>query len=302
MRKIAVAGGTGFVGKALVKSLLQHNYQIVIISRNKATVRHFFAEHVTALTWDATDAEVKNKLTECHVIINLAGENISAKRWNHAFQTKLKSNRMNIATQLTQWLSLLAKKPRVFVASALSVYGIYPGTSHIYCETDKTHNNSFLSDVALTLESAYQPLVNSGHQVCFLRFGLVMDSSGGVLKQLILPTKLGLSTVMGSGKQPWSWIGRKDLVNAILLLIKTKPLQSAYNCVNPHYKSQKAFINELAKTLHRPRMLWIPGFILKLMLGRQMATELLLSGTAAIPKNLLDMPFDFQQNEFKQLL
>jgi uncharacterized protein len=295
MNKIAVAGGTGFVGQALVKQLRADGYHVVVISRDERSVYRCFSDQVVALTWKADDDEVQKKLLGCCAIINLAGENISAERWTDDFKATLTSSRMNAAKTLTHWVSLLKNKPRVFVGSAVSAYGIYPQIRNVHTEKSKLQQNSFLSALTISQESSYANLSRAGVSVHFLRFGLVMAPSGGVLKQLLLPTKLCLGAVMGSGNQPWSWIGLDDLIRSISFLLTQKNLQPSYNCVNQSGATQKEVVDMLAYALKRPRIFRVPGFILKIMLGKQMALELLLSGTSATPDNLIAAGFVFQQ-------
>jgi uncharacterized protein (TIGR01777 family) len=299
---IAVAGGTGFVGQALVKALLKKNIKVLIISRDESKVRACFADKVGFLAWDASDDQIISKFKGCQTIVNLAGENISAQRWSKAFKGLLISSRINAAKRLAYYCSLLAHKPRLFVASAVSVYGIYSQIQKIYTEQDNTQKNSFLSELALSLESAYADFSARGVSVHFLRLGLVMAPSGGVLKQLLLPTKLCLGAVMGSGNQPWSWIGREDLIRAILFLLEKDKLKPSYNCVNESSATQKEVVNMLAHALNRPRLLAVPAFMLRTILGPTMATELLLSGTGAIPENLISAGFVFHQSSLAEVI
>ncbi len=299
---IIIAGGTGFVGQAVVKYCLDRGDSVTIISRSNDKVQKLFGLTVDFISWNTDDAEMKKQLESADAFLNLAGANISTKRWSQVFKQQLLNSRLDSAAKICHWFSLCDQKPLLLIASALSAYGIYPNISDIYQETDDTCDNSFLSHIALSLEQAYQPLLDTHCNVSFLRFSLVMHHSGGVLQKLITPTKLGFASIIGTGQQAWPWVSRHDLVCAILHIIEHNAPHQIYNCVNENTMTQADFSRDLAKALSRPFWLKVPALIPRIMFGKQMANELILSGTASQPDNLRQLGFKFVGTQIQDTL
>lgn len=293
---ILIAGGTGFVGTALIQRLLKEHHQVTVLGRSLAKIKSRFPE-LTAITWDKLQT---TDLKYFDLIINLAGENIGEKRWTSALKQKIIHSRVDSTEQLARCCAKLGSRaPRLLNASAIGIYGLhehYPEQRQPVDETDSIdleHPRDFLSEVGIAWEQALQPALDAGVPTTILRFGVVLDKKAGVLKKLLPSVKMGLAAVIGQGLQGFSWIHLEDLIAAILFIIAHPELAGPINCTSPHPVSQGEFIHQLAQVYKRPCFLKLPAFIFKTLLG-EMAEELMIKGQKVYPSRLLAADFQFR--------
>jgi uncharacterized protein len=126
-----------------------------------------------------------------------------------------------------------------------------------------------------------------------LRFGVVLAREGGALARMLPLFKLGLGGRLGHGRQWMPWISREDVGRAILHVLAHPRCEGAYNVTAPEPVSNAEFTRELSRALHRPALLPVPAWALRIALGR-MADDALLASTRAIPDRLTQDGFAFQ--------
>ncbi|STY31768.1 nucleoside-diphosphate sugar epimerase [Legionella wadsworthii] len=294
--KIIVAGGTGFLGQILVPELLKAGHEIYVIGRHEERIYKIFANTVHACTWDTLNSLDTN---EFEAIINLAGKNITDHRWSSKIKEKLLRSRIDTTNQLVRWGLKAVKKPHLYNASAVGIYGLQKQLEEdeiVFNETTApidSPNTSFANQLVTQWEQTAKKGFEMGMPVTLMRFGVVLKRGEGMLKKLELPAQYGMGAVMGSGQQPLAWIDSDDLVNAIQFLISHPEITGPVNLVAPQYVSQKTFTKILAQVLKKPAFLWLPSWVIKLLLGK-MGEELLLSGQTVVPQRLIEYQFDFQ--------
>lgn len=294
--KIIVAGGTGFVGQILVPELLKAGHEIYVIGRQEERINEIFANTVHSSTWDTLNALDPN---EFDAIINLAGKNITDHRWSSKIKEKLLRSRIDTTNQLVRWGLKAAKKPHLYNASAVGIYGLQKQLEEeqiVFNETTPpidSPNTSFANLLVTQWEQTAKKGFEMGMPVTLMRFGVVLKRGEGMLKKLELPAQYGMGAIMGSGQQPLAWIDSDDLVNAIQFLISHPEITGPVNLVAPQYVSQKTFTKILAQVLKKPVFLWLPAWVIKLLFGK-MGKELLLSGQTVVPQRLVEYQFDFQ--------
>lgn len=285
---ILIAGGTGFIGQALVKHLYNsHNgYNLTILTRNNSKASKVFQKYsdIDYITWAELESD-KDKAEELifpyDIIINLCGLSIGERRWSEKFKQQVISSRVEptrlLADTCAQVASKYGKNIALYNASAIGIYGLSNPTE-IYTEDSSIRPpQDFLSQVGFAWEKAALNAVANNVRVVFMRFGVVLDISGGALKKMALPFKFGLGGKVGSGKQPFSWIALDDLVRIIEVLIQDQKISGPINLVAPEIVSQEQLAQNLARYLHRPCFMPLPSFMVKLIFG-QMGNELLLQG------------------------
>lgn len=290
--KLLIAGGTGFVGQALVNEL-QNRHQITVLSRNSNKAFKIFS-NIATVEW--TDENLKNIVEDVDVVINLVGENIGSRRWSNSVKSEIITSRTKSTNKLCNIIESIdkEKRPRLFNASAIGIYGLQSNIemqqSNIYTEDSNLPSppTDFLSEVGQEWES---PLNKSKNiDIVKLRFAVILDLSGGMLKKVHLPFMLCLGGRIGSGKQPFSWIALKDVVGIISYLLDNPKLNGTFNLVAPQVTSQKEFAILFAKYLKRPAIMPMPSFLVKLLFG-QMGDELLLRGQNVSSVKLTDYKF-----------
>ncbi len=289
---ILIAGGSGFIGKALI-SALQQQHTLTVLGREKNRLEQCFPnQSIHKITWDKLhDQDAK----QFEVIINLSGANIGAKRWTNAVKKELIESRTLTNTQLIEWLIKQEASPRYFCANAVGIYGAEYVNNDVFDEDSQitvSPTNDFLKQIGLAWEQSLRPAVDKGIHVTTLRFGVVLKKGEGMLKKLELPFRLGLGTILGSGQQVISWVHYKDLVNAVLFLLERPDLTGPINITSPNPVSQKEFAIEFARVLKRPLFLKLPAPVVKILFG-EMGEYLLLKGQKVRPKRLTESGFKF---------
>lgn len=130
---------------------------------------------------------------------------------------------------------------------------------------------------------------------------MVLAKEGGALAKMLLPFQLGFGGVIGSGKQPISWISLNDLLRAITFLLDHEMIFGPVNMTSPYPVTNTEFTKTLGKTLHRPTLFPMPAFAAKLIFG-EMADELLLNGVRIVPEKLLAHGFSFEDAHLNEAL
>lgn len=273
--KILVSGASGFLGKALVSSL-KKNHQVLTLGRSKKTADIY---------WNLENNFIESdKLNNLDAVIHLAGENVFG-RWTKAKKKKIYNSRIKGTEFLVAALLKQDIKIKTFLsASATGYYGSDP------------YGRGFLAKVCKDWEEASHLLTDAGVRVCYLRFGIILDESGGMLKKLKLPFKLGLGAWLGNGKQYMSWISLKDTLRGIEFLLEKNNLSGAFNFVSPNPCTNKEFSLSLAKAYRRPCLFGIPEVILQLAFSREFCREV-LGSIKVFPEEILEAGFKFGEKK-----
>lgn len=292
--KIAVTGSTGLVGSALVAHLESSGHVV------KRIVRRRDSADSDSVYWDPEAGMIEvDKLAGLDAAVHLAGENIAKRRWSKRQKARILESRVNGTRLLSATLAALDPKPEVMVcASAMGYYG--DRRDEILAE-DSGSGDLFLSRVVRDWEAATTPAADAGIRVVNLRLGLVVSGAGGAIRQMMLPFKLGLGGRVGSGRQWVSWIAMADLVRLIQHCLTDRSLRGAVNAASPNPITNRDLAQTLAKVLHRPAIMPLPGFVVRTALG-QMGEELLLSSARLSPVKLIASGFEFHSPDLESAL
>jgi uncharacterized protein (TIGR01777 family) len=282
--KIAITGSRGLIGSSLVPHLRSQGHQVIRVVRSHAAADEAL--------WDPRGTIEAEKLHGVEAAVHLAGAGVGDRRWSPHYKKVILSSRVDGTSTLAKALSRLPVPPSVMVsASAVGYYGVRG--DEVLTE-DAAKGTGFLSDVCAQWESATQPAAAAGIRVVNLRTGVVLSGAGGALKKQLPLFRLGLGTQLGSGDQQLSWITRRDVVAAISFLLVGSALSGPFNLVAPQPVSNATFTKELGRVLHRPARLVVPEVVLRIALGQEMASEVLLASQRALPERLLSAGFAFR--------
>ncbi len=291
--RVFVTGGTGLIGPKLVKRLRDRQDQVVLLTRRAAAAREKFKD-CTVVEGDPTQpGPWQDAVADCDAVVNLAGENIFAKRWNDDFKKVLTESRVKSADNVVQALArnprTASGTPKILVnASAIGFYGPH-GDEEV--DEDTPHGNDTLAKVCVEWEKAARAAQPLGVRTSMVRIGVVLDKEGGALAQLLTPFKLGAGGPAGSGKQWFPWIHYADVVGILLLALDNGAAQGPINATAPNPVTNKEFGKALGRALSRPAFLPTPGFALKLMLGE--VAEVILTGQRVLPKRAQQLGYPF---------
>ena len=295
MKTIVIAGASGTIGTALEKYLLEKGNSVKrLVRRGELNDSEIF--------WDPKNNKLDPKrLTGIDAIVNLAGVGIGDKKWSQKRMDQILQSRIKATELLSETLSGLKSDngPAVLInASAIGYYGS-TGTTRITEETKQ--GEGFLALVCSEWEKSTREAEKAGIRVAHARTGVVLSSSGGLLKRLLPLFKLGIGGQIGSGKQMMSWISLRDEISAISWMIE-KEIEGAVNLVSPEPASNLEFTKTLGSLLKRPTILKVPTAALNLLYGKQLVEELMLSSQSVFPKKLLDNNFSFLDASLKDAL
>lgn len=281
--KVAIAGGTGFVGKHLTQLFLQRKDTVILISRKKRRSDHPLVRH---MTWDELENNIK-PLEGVDAIVNLAGETIN-QRWTKEAKKRILESRLDAVNRVQALIEQLEKKPVLVNASGISIYGT--SETKTFIEESELQVKDFLSNVVDQWEMAAEHIPDT--RVVLLRIGLVLGNDGGAFPKMSLPFKLGVGGRVGSGRQMISWIHIEDLCRMIEFCIEHEEIEGPVNATAPVPVTNDQFGRSLAKVLRRPYWFPVPAFVLKTLFGEM--SELLLKGQQVFPKVTTDHGFSFK--------
>ncbi|MCM2679328.1 TIGR01777 family oxidoreductase [Echinimonas agarilytica] len=286
--KVLVTGGTGFIGRHLIKHL-KHQSDVTVLTRSPNKAYGILGHDIHCLTslpsgadFDAFDA-----------VINLAGEPIADKRWTERQKQRICDSRWQLTAQLAENIRKSQHPPILISGSAIGFYGSQG--CQILDEKSPCHD---ATDFAHHVCQQWEELARSVNQitrVCIVRTGIVLAPEFGALKKMLPPYRLGLGGPIGDGSQYMSWIHVDDMVRIILFLLENSTVYGTFNATAPNPVSNQAFSETLARTLHRPHIFKTPALVMQLLLGEM--SNLLTGGQRVIPKKIEAAGFNFHHPE-----
>lgn len=279
--KIAICGASGLIGRSLSQRIVEEGGTFISITRKD------LSEGV---------AFVAKKLKDVDVVVNLAGAPIMG-RWTTRKKQNILSSRIQTTRLLVSAVKKMINPPKIFISA--SAVGIYDDIE-VHDEFSLHYANNFLSDVCRFWEKETFKLNDTKVRPIIFRLGVVLSSKGGALKQMLLPFKIGLGAVVGSGKQYLSWVHLDDVVKAIMWSFTHPRAKGIYNLVAPQIIRNYTFSITLGAILNRPVFFRIPEWFLKLIFGE--GAEVLTKGQQVIPQRLLAARFDFSFPRLKAAL
>ena len=266
--KITVAGGSGFLGRALCKMLQNAEDEITVISRNPARAR--LPEGVRVISWG-------DPFPKCEALVNLAGASIAALPLTPLRMRALRDPRLKAIAALCE--GYRCALPEVFVqASATGIYA-----QGCDCADDGPLDEGFRRDLIAPFEKAalhsFAPC-----RTALLRFGIIMGAGGGLMR---ITARLPRLKILPAPPGPLPWIGLEDAAAAIALTLKS-PLSGVIAACNPRFKSA----NELLGCGKRGSFfLPLPRALLSLPFDRR--GDLLLRSQRIMPQKLLEAGLAF---------
>jgi len=304
--RVVIAGGSGLIGRALTASLLRDGADVDVLTRDPARRGRHVAPGARALHWDARDAagvdELARAIDGATAVVNLTGVPIGPLPWTAGRRRAIVDSRVGPTRSLVEAMALLSPsaRPGVFVCS-MGIDG-YTGldTDPATEATDTSATIGFLADLERPWASAALGAAALGVRVVLVRTAFVLARESSLLPLLALPVRLGLGGRYGSGRQWFSWIHLDDLVAAYRFAITDPRVSGPVIAASPEPCHQRDLATALARVLHRPNWLPVPGWLLRLFL-REEAT-LLLGSRRVVPARLLGAGLEFAYTDLEAAL
>lgn len=286
--RIAVSGASGFVGSALVPALREAGHGVLTLVRRPPADE-------TEAQWDPAGTVDAARLRGVDAVVHLAGETLG-QRWSPRAREQILRNRVEGMTLVATTLAGLDPRPSVLVhASGIGYYGHDNPT----VTEASPRGAGFAADVAAALEEAAEPAREAGIRVVSLRQAPVLAAHGGALRRMLTPFRLGVGGRLGSGRQWWSWVSLRDTVRAYCFVLDADlsgPVNVAAGAV-----TNTDFTKALARALHRPAVVPVPGVALRLLF-RGMADEMLVGGQRMEARRLAEAGFEFRDTDLEAYL
>lgn len=293
--KIVIAGGTGFVGRALCETFSQAGHEIIVLTRNKRQQTH---PNVAYVEWLHDQKVDVSRLSNVDAVINLAGESINA-RWTKKKKAEILNSRLTATKAIHELIQKLENKPSVYIqASAIGFYGT--SESETFTEEVNNPGQDFLATVVSEWEKAGQAIEKEGIRTVYMRFGLILSKDDGALPRMILPYKLFAGGKLGKGNQWASWIHIEDVCSMIRFAVENEKINGPLNVTAPNPVTMNELGKTISKVLKRPHWLNAPAFALKMILSEM--SILVLEGQRVLPEKAIQHGFRFQFETIEKAL
>lgn len=292
--RILMAGSSGFLGRWLTASLSGAGHEVTRLVRRPPS-------GPDEVGWQPSARRLApSAVAGADAVVNLAGAGVGDHRWTASYRETIFSSRVDSTATLAAAVAGLpaGERPRVLLnSSGISCYG--DTTGRTVTENDPL-GRGFLPDVCRAWEGATAPASDAGVRVVLLRTAPVVHRDGGLLKPQLLAYKLGIAGPFGGGRQWAPWVALADWLAAVEFLLERDDVTGPVNIVAPTLVTNAQFTKSLARAVHRPAVMPIPAFALRLLLGG-FSVEV-LSGSGAVPEVLTNADFTFRYPELDAAL
>lgn len=298
MKKIIIAGGTGFLGQVLVDYFVGHGHKLLVLSRAKQKS----TSNVRFIQWDGENiGSWANEIEGADALINLCGKSVDCrytdKNKQLIYDTRLKSTQV-----LGEAINHCEHPPKLWINSSSATIYRHAEDREMDEETGE-FGTGFSVDVCQKWEKTFFEINNLGVRKVALRIAIVLGKNGGALKPLMEMTRMGFGGMQGNGQQYFSWIHETDFINAIQFILENDHLAGVYNIAAPNPLKNEQFMEMLRKELKIP--LGIPLSRWMLELGAKIIrteTELILKSRRVVPFRLSQKGFKFKYPTIEEAL
>jgi len=293
--KILISGASGLVGTHLIPTLKAKGHEIFRLVRKTP-------KDADEIQWDAEKGFAESeqaKLENFEAVVHLAGDNVASENWSDEKKRKIRDSRVVGTRVLVEALKKAQNPPKILVSA--SAIGFYGNREDEVLDETSAKGVGFFPEVCDAWETESLKAEQFGARVVMPRIGIVLTKDGGALEKMLTPFKFGVGGRIGSGRQWMSWISLDDLIRIIYFALENENLRGAVNAVAPNPVTNEEFTRTFGKVLHRPTILPVPEFAIKLMFG-EMGETLLLQGARVLPKILPEHGFEFKFTNLEEAM
>jgi uncharacterized protein len=296
--RVLVTGATGLIGSALCDALLARGDEVVGLTRDPDRAKpenptvHWFGWHAT------TERPPAEALAGVDGVVNLIGEEINQRLTDQA-KVRIRESRLLSTRNLLQGIDAADSKPTVFIGQ--SAIGYYGDRGAKILDEESQPGEGFTAEIPIDWEAAQREAEGIVPRVVIFRTGLVLSKQGGLLKQLLLPFKLGVGGPIAGGEQFMSWIHIDDEIGLILWALDDDQAKGIVNATAPNPVTNREFSKALGRALHRPAFTPVPKFAVSALRGGELA-DAVAGGARVLPRRALDLGYEFRHREIDEAL
>ncbi len=293
--RVLITGATGLIGSSVADALLARGDEVVGLTRNVEKARpknptvNWHAWHPT------TERPPPEALEGVDGVVNLIGEEINQRLTDEA-KRRIRESRVTAARNLIQGMQVMDGKPSVFIGQ--SAVGYYGDRGSQIVDEESQPGEGFAAELPAEWEAAEREAERLGIRTVILRTGLVLTKHGGLIKQLLLPFKLGLGGPLGSGDQYMSWIHLDDEVGIILWALENEQVSGVVNSTAPNPVTNKEFSKAFGRVLGRPTVIPTPKFAVAALRGHELA-DTVFGGVRVLPRRATDLGYEFRYTDIE---
>jgi uncharacterized protein len=296
--RVLVTGASGFLGSAVCDALLARGDETAGLTRDPQRAR----QGNPTVTWHAWSPAAErppaSALEGVDGVVNLVGEPID-QRWTEAAKQRIRDSRERSTKNLVDAISATEPRPKTLVSQ--SAVGYYGDRGEAVVDESTGPGSTFDAEVCVAWETAAREAEKVGVRVVVVRSGLVLDPEHGLLKQLLVPFKLGVGGPLAGGGQYMPWIHLDDEVRLLLWALDTDGASGTYNATAPNPVTNREFSKALGRVLGRPALIPLPKLALKARFGGELG-EVAAGGQRTIPRRAMDAGFEFRYPELEPAL
>jgi uncharacterized protein (TIGR01777 family) len=296
--RVLITGASGLIGSAVADALLARGDEVVGLTRDPGQARpknptvHWHA-------WQAaTERPPPEALEGVDGVVNLIGEEINQRLTDQA-KVRIRESRIAGTRNLLQGVEASPTEPSVFIGQ--SAVGYYGDRGAQILDEESEPGEGFTAEIPIDWEAAEREAEDVFDRVVIFRTGLVLTKHGGLLKQLLLPFKLGVGGPIAGGEQFMSWIGLEDVVGLMLWALDTHQVWGIINATAPNPVTNREFSKALGKALHRPAFMPVPKLAVAAMRGGELA-DAVAGGARVLPRRALDLGYEFRHPDLDEAL
>jgi uncharacterized protein (TIGR01777 family) len=293
--RVLVTGASGLIGTSVCDALLARGDEVVGLTRDPDKAQSGNPT-VNWHEWEpSSERPPPEALEGVDGVVNLIGEEIN-QRLTESAKRRIRDSRVSATRNLLQAIEAVEEKPKVFVGQ--SAVGYYGDRGAALVDEDSPPGDGFAAELPVEWEAVERNAERLGMRLVIFRTAPVLTKHGGLIKQLLIPFKLGLGGPIAGGEQFLPWVHIDDEVGLILWALDSDNVSGVVNAAAPNPVTNREFTQALAKALNRPAAMRVPKFALTVLRGRELA-DTVAGGQRVIPRRAVDLGYSFRYPELE---
>jgi uncharacterized protein len=293
--RVLVTGATGLIGSSVCDALLARGDDVVGLSRDPARAASTNPK-VAWHQWEPiTERPPAEAIEGADAVVNLIGESLNQRLTDEA-KRRIMDSRATATRNLVQGIEAASERPSTLISQ--SAVGYYGERGDAILDESSGPGSGFAARVPVEWENAAQPAEELGLRLVILRTAPVLERSTGLLKELLLPFKLGVGGPLAGGRQYMGWIHIDDEVGLIVWALDNENVSGVLNATAPEPVTNREFSKALGRALGRPAVMPVPKLAVSIQVGSELA-DAVTASVRVVPRRALDLGYEFRFREIE---